>query len=224
MEEEVQFDDLVAYTLRIELLNGRVLIYRIDAENRQYLLNKLQMNAEGAEENEKIEFLWFETFFNRHVIINVKEVGRITFCFDYLAHIEDAKAYYDNFEVVEKDTSLISKETEEGESRMYVLEEAFLPQAIIYLKGIKSEDNYIPNPQLFYSLDNGCLGIFQLELDGEVPLRQFINFVDDDGEECFIPLNQVMVMEFDGGLFYSDDEFGEDIDLDEDSDEQDNAG
>lgn len=218
MIEEAEFDELVAYTLRIELINGRVLIYRIDTVNKQYLLNKLRANAEGDEDNEGIKFLWFETFFNRHVIINVKEVGRITFCFDYLAHIEDTNAYYDNFEVVEKDTSLISKETEEGESRMYVLEEAYLPQAIIYIKGNMVEDNYIPNPQLFYSLDSGCLGIFQLELDGEVPLRQFINLIDEDGEECFIPLNQISVMEFDGSLFYQD-EFDEDMDQDDELNE-----
>jgi hypothetical protein len=205
-EEESQFDEQIAYTLRVELQNGRILIYRIDSENKQYLLNKLRTNSEGSEDNPVIEFLWFETFLNRHVIINAKEVVRITFCFDYLEQIENTNAYYDNFEVVEKDTSLVSQETEEGESRMYVLEEAYLPQAIIYLKGNTLEEDFTGNPQLFYSLDNGCLGVFFLELDNELPLRQFLNLIDNDGEECFIPLQQIIVMEFEGNLFYNDEQ------------------
>jgi len=205
-EEESHFDELVAYTLRIELQNNRVLIYRIDIENKQYLLGKLRTNSEGSEDNQPIQFLWFETFLNRHVIINTNEVVRITFSYDYLEQIENSNAYYDNFEVVEKDTSLISQETEEGESRMYVLEEAYLPQAIIYHKASAFEDDYTGNPQLFYSLDDGCLGIFSLELDGELPLRQFLNLIDNDGEECFIPLQQIIVMEFEGSLFYNGDQ------------------
>jgi hypothetical protein len=205
-EEESQFDELAAYTLRIELQNGRVLIYRIDSENKQYLLNKLRTNSEGLEHNQVIEFLWFETFLNRHVIINANEMVRVTFCFDYLEQIGNTNAYYDNFEVVEKDTSLVSEESEKGESRMYVLEEAYLPQTIIYDKGNAPDADYNNNPQLFYSLDNGCLGFFHLELDGELPLRQFLNLIDNDGEECFIPLSQIIVMEFDGNLFYNEEQ------------------
>ena len=213
-EEASQFDALVAYTLRIELQNGRILIYRIDAENKEYLLNKLRANSEGSDDNAPIQFLWFETFLNRHVIINASEIVRITFCFDFLEQIENTNAYYDNFEVVEKDTSLVSQETEEGESRMYVLEEAYLPQAIIYHKASALEDDYTGNPQLFYSLDNGCLGIFHLELDSALPMRQFLNLIDNDGEECFIPLKQIIVMEFEGNLFYNDDQDEEILDDD----------
>jgi hypothetical protein len=205
MNEEARLDELLAFTLRIELQNGRVLIYRIDSENKEYLLNKLRANSEGSEDVEPIKFLWFETFLNRHVIINARELVRITFCYDFLEQIENTNAYYDNFEVVEKDTSLVSQETEEGESRMYVLEEAYLPQAIIYHKADVLEDEYTGNPQLFFSLDNGCLGILHLELDGALPLRQFLNLIDNDGEECFIPLQQIIVMEFEGNLFYNED-------------------
>lgn len=212
-EEGSQFDELVAYTLRIELQNGRILIYRIDAENKEYLLNKLRAKSEGSEYDDPIQFLWFETFLNRHVIINANELVRITFCYDFLEQIENTNAYYDNFEVVEKDTSLVSQETEEGESRMYVLEEAYLPQAIIYLTTNALEEDYTGNPQLFYSLDNGCLGIFHLELDSELPMRQFLNLIDNDGEECFIPLKQIIVMEFEGNLFYNEDQ---DEELEED--------
>jgi hypothetical protein len=205
-EEASEFNELVAHTLRIELQNGRVLIYRIDDENKQYLLNKLRTNSEGSAQNRVIDFLWFETFLNRHVIINAHEMFRITFSFDYLEQIENSNAYYDNFEVVERDTSLVSEESEEGESRMYVLEEAYLPQTIIYHKGYTPDEEYSDNPQLFYSLDDGCLGLFHLELDGELPLRQFLNLIDSDGEECFIPLHQIIVMEFDGNLFYTEEQ------------------
>ncbi len=47
-----------------------------------------------------------------------------------------------------------------------------------------------------------------------MPLRQFINLTDDDGEESFILLSQVLVMEFDDELL-NVDEFDEVIDEDE---------
>lgn len=197
-----QFDELVAYTLRVELLNGKVLIYRIDTENKQYLINKLGTHSEGYEGNSSLPFLWFETSLKRQVIINAKEIGRITFCFDYLKPDEISNAYYDNFEVVQKDTLLVPKESVEGETRLYVLDEEYLPQAIVYHKGKPPEDNFDKNPLLYDSLDEGCLGLFMLELDGEIPFRQFVNLIDNDGEETFISLQQIILMEFDSNLLY----------------------
>lgn len=97
------------------------------------------------------------------------------------------------------------KETVEGDTRLYVLEEEYLPQVIIYHKGKSPEDNYDTNPLLYSSLNEGCLGLFGLELDDEIPLRQFINLIDNDGEETFIPLQQIMVMEFDSNLLFDEE-------------------
>ncbi len=213
-----QFDGLVAYTLRVELFNGKVLVYGIDTPNKQYLINKLAAYSEGDEMNRSFPFLWFEISLKRHVIINTEHILRITFCFDYLQQLENPNAYYDNFKVVEKDTLLVSKESAEGDTRLYVLEEEYLPQAIIYHKGKSPEDNYDTNPLLYDSLSEGCLGLLTLELDGEIPLRQFINFIDNDGEETFISLQQIILMEFDAKLLYENnpDEMIEESDVDED--------
>ncbi len=217
-----QFDQLVVYSLRIELLNGRVLFYRIDTGAREYLINKLGTNCEGSEENKDIDYLWFETSLERQVMINTNEIVRVTFLIDYFQETDYSRGYYDNFEVVEKDTSLVPKQTPEGDIRMYVLDEEFLPQAIIYHKGKSPDNNYDTNPILYFSLNEGCLDTFALELDNAMPLRQFINLVDNDGEETFIPLRQIIVMEFDNNLLYDVEKesgFESDFDFDEEQDE-----
>ncbi len=208
--EESEFDKLVAYTLRVELLNGKVLLYRIDTENKQYLIKKLRTCAEGDEENEPLRFLWFETSLNRIVIINTDSIARVTFCFDYADQLEEPNAYYDNFAVLHTDTLLEEREIKEGEVRLHVIEDEYLPQAIVYHKGKAPDDLYDNNPLTYSELDEGCLAGFNLELEGDWPLRQFINLIDNDGEETFVPLGQITVMEFDNNLVFVEEESEED--------------
>lgn len=191
------FDRLVSHTLRIELVNGKVLIYNVDIENKQYLINNLRRYSDGAEENQLLKFLWFETCLNRSVIINTDSLASVTFCFDTgIAH--PLCNYVDNFDVVYFDDEPTENEAESKE--LPKDEELFLPQAIVYHKGQKPEDGYYQNPRTYDSLTRGCLAAFNLELDGDCPFRQFINLTDDDGEETFIPLEQIIVMEFDTNL------------------------
>lgn len=203
------FDRLVDHTLRIELVNGKVLIYNVDIENKQFLINKLRQNSDGNEENQPLKFLWFETCLKRSVIINTDSLASVTFCFDTgTAH--PLYNYVDNFDVVYFEDEPIE---DEGESKeMPKDEELFLPQAIVYHKGQKPEDGYNPNPRTYDSLTRGCLAAFNLELDGDCPFRQFINLTDDDGEETFIPLEQIIVMEFDTNLMDIEGEDDEDDD------------
>jgi hypothetical protein len=162
--------------------------------------------------------LWFETSLQRQVIINITEIARITFCYDYSIELAEPNSYFDNFKVLEKDTTLVEEATEEGKVRLHVVTQEFLPSAILYHKGIAPEDGYEINPLLYYELSKGCLGLFGLELDDEIPLRQFINFVDLDGEENFIPINQIIVMEFENNLMY-DEEYDEEEDDEKENDE-----
>jgi hypothetical protein len=136
------------------------------------------------------------------VIINTNAVARVTFLIDPAAQIVNHKAYPDNFNVVEKDTVIEEKETKEGEARLYVLQEEYLPQAIIYHKCKAPDDHYNDNPLLYSELSPGCLGLFNLELEGILSLRQFLNLIDNDGEESSIPLEQIIVMEFYSNLIY----------------------
>ena len=185
-----EFDELVTYTLRIEMNDGKVILYTIDTSNKEYLINKLASLSDGDEERKTIQFLFFQTSLNRHVIINTDEFIRITFCFDFTHQLDNPKAYYDNFNVLEKDTLLTEETTAEGETRLHVIEEEYLPQAIIYHKGRMPTESYNDNPLLYSSLTEGCLAGFLLELDGEIPFRQFINLVDNDGKRVSLLLSK----------------------------------
>jgi hypothetical protein len=186
--KESEFDKRVVYTVRIELLNGKVLQYSIDTENKQYLINKLRINSDGVYEDDRLSFLWFETTYSRQVIVNTNSIARIIFCFDYSLIVVDQEGYCDNFNV---------------------LDQEYLPQAIIYLKGSAPEGHHQNIPLLYSSLEEGCLASFDFELDGDQRLRQFINLIDEDGEETFILLEQIIVMEFDQNLMYAEEEISD---------------
>jgi hypothetical protein len=64
--DESEFDKLVIYTLRVELLNGQM----------------------GDEQKQKLKTLWFETSHRRQVIINCDSIARVTFCYDLLSAAE----------------------------------------------------------------------------------------------------------------------------------------
>lgn len=61
--------------------------------------------------------------------------------------------------------------------------------------GIPTNDGYYTNPMLYHDLDDGELGGMSFELDGDLPLKKFINLTDDEGEEGFIPFDQIIVLE-----------------------------
>lgn len=208
---ESEFDEKVVYTLRVELLNGKVIVYPVDTENKQYLIKKLRAKSDGIDdETEPLHFLWFETSLNRTVVINVNSIARITFCFDFAFQLEDPHSYFDNFNILQKETALEEVATKDGEVRLYIIEDEFLPQAIIYHSRKAPDDLYSDNPSIYSALDKGCLAGLDIELEGDIPFRQFINVIDDDGEETFIPLKQIAVMEFDCNLIFDEDD-GEDF-------------
>lgn len=179
-------------------------------------MNRLYGRSYGRENGPApVQFLWFNIDLERMVIINVESIARVTFCFDYIQQIEQGSAYYDNFNILHKDTFLEERKTKEGEVRLHVIEDHSLPQAIVYHKGKAPDDLYEDNPITYSDLEDLCLEGLNFELEGEEPLRQFINFSDDDGEENFIPLNQVMIMEFDASLMYGEEDDYEDLEEDE---------
>lgn len=147
------------------------------------------------EQKQKLQILWFETSHKRQVIINCDSIARVTFCYDYSEQLKNPESYFDNFNVVQAEDSLEEMPTEQGESRLHVVHEEFIPPGIIYHKGIPTNDGYYTNPMLYHELDEGELEGIELELEGDFPLRQFINLTDDEGEEGFIPFDQIIVIE-----------------------------
>jgi hypothetical protein len=198
---ESEFDKLVVYTLRVELLDGKILLYRIDAVDKQNLMQGL--SYAGSDEKRPLKFLLFETYPERQVVINVDSIARVTFCYDPVHGLATpGDKYHDNFDAVHKETSLENMPVEGDEERMHVVQEEYIPDGIIYHKGTCPKgDHFYTNPMLYSSLDDGELAGLDAELNGEEPLRQFINLTDVDGEESFIPMNQIVVMEVASEVF-----------------------
>jgi hypothetical protein len=48
------------------------------------------------------------------------------------------------------------------------------------------------------------LGGLNLELEGDSHLRQFINLIDEEGEESFIPMEQIIVMKVANEVIFPD--------------------
>jgi hypothetical protein len=207
---EPDFDKLVDYTLRVELADGKVLIYRIDTDSKNYLINKLRENSDGDKDSRDIDFLWFETSVNRIVIINVDSIVRTTFCFDHKETSQKSNAYFDNFKLLDKETYLEELQTKEGEVQLHVVEDHFLPQAIIFHKGKAPDDGYDRNPLTYSELNPSCLEGFEMELEGDWPFRQFLALIDNDGEESFIPMKQIIIMELDKDLIFPEDDMEDD--------------
>lgn len=59
---------------------------------------------------------------------------------------------------------------------------------------------------LYHELDEGELEGIDLELEGDFPLRQFISLTDDEGEEWFIPFDQIIVIEVMNEAIFSEDD------------------
>lgn len=209
MEEirEEEFDKKVKYTLRVELIHGKVLLYNISTDTKKYLIRRLLDNADGDDNNELISFVGFAIYKERYVLINVSEILRITFCFDYLVMLPEPDRYYDNFGIIGEEDQNAEEITQDNVDWKTLSDDDFLPQATIYHKGNSLIPSlYYTNPLSYSSLNEGCLSGLDMELDGELPLRQFINLIDEDGEETFIPLSQIIVMEVESSLIFSFEE------------------
>ncbi len=214
--DAADYDQILAYTIRVELLNGRVLLFPVDGDNRRRVMEILADRSEGTLESKVLRFIWFESVRSRMVIINVSHLARITFLFDFSIYEQKPDAYYDNFKQLEKETTLENKKDAEGETRLHVIDDEYLPQIILYHKGVAPDDHYNENPLTYTMLETGCLLGFDLELSGLETFRQFINLTDNDGEETFIPLDHIVVMEFAHELLYiTDDDMEEEEEKEE---------
>lgn len=203
-QENIQ---LIKHTLRVELLNGNSLLFGISEEEKDEICDLLYMQSDGEDGSTPVPFLFFQISGNRSVILNMAAVLRLTFCFDFITEEAGLETYYDNFDARATEDE-DEQEEAESKSKWYLLgEEDYLPQLTIYHKGLVPEDDeYHTNPFFYNSLDEGDLADFVDEINEEVPLRQFINLIDDDGEETFIPLSQIILLEGDNSLFEIDTE------------------
>jgi len=196
---EKEFDQLVHHTIRIDMTDGTLLIYNVTPEEKQFLINFLRNFSSGEVGQEKrtaMGLLMFETYPKRLVFINIAYMMRLIFCFDN--PLGNSNKYRDNFNILEKD-----EQTED--SFVIETEEILLPQAIIKLPGIVS---YTDSDVLtFNSIKAGDLLGLDMEVqEEEMVVREFIELIDDDGENNFFPVSQIMCMEMDTNIVFEDEE------------------
>lgn len=201
------FDKLVSHTIRIELKDGSTLIYHVSLESKKALRRFLKDYAISDNEN---DFLWFYIPEDRLVLINKKELIRITFCFDPPNGTQPS--YRDNFNILAN--------PEETDNTDEVDEELYLPQLIVmhnrqhedteFVKGVTMKtEGYFGNISSYYSLDAEDIEGFDfdyLEDEEEWVLLtyKYLQFIDDDGEENFMPLDQLSVIEVERPLIMPD--------------------
>jgi|GEM_PF-4924759 len=210
------FDKNVTHTIRIELMDGDVLIYRVSIESKNALRRTL-LNEDFNES--KREFLWIYIPHDRLVFINKKDLVRITFCFD---PIQDTQTpYIDNFSST---VSIEEESVDDQTPKENDLIDDFIPQLIIkhnrqmetteVVKGVTmSVDAYFDNISSYSSLNEGDLSGFEFyhdeDLDEfELIQYEYLQFIDDDGEENFMPTCNLSVIETERPFFMTDELLG----------------
>lgn len=213
-----EFDKLVSHTIRVELKNGHTLIYYVSLEAKTAFYKLIQEDAISENEN---EFLWFYIPQDRLVLINKKDIIRITFCFDSPGDSEPQ--YHDNFHIITNTEEIVEtndneKEDISGEDNSE--EELYLPLLIIMhnrqmekteiVDGVTMEtDGYFGNISTYSSLSEGdVLGFdfeyFNNEEEWILLTYKYLQFIDDDGEDNFMPLDNLCVIEVKRPLIMSD--------------------
>lgn len=212
-----EFDQLVSHTVRIELKDGSILHFTVSPEAKRACRNYLL--AESFSVFEK-EFLWFYIPEDRLVIINEKDIIRITFCFDMPA-VENPE-YTDNFKVLEKFPPEIDPDPEDGENEMDDEGPAIdLPSLIIkhrremedteIVVGVTTKtEGFYGNISCYFDLsENDVSGFdidfFEDEEEWVLMTSKYFRFVDEDGEENFMLLKNLSVIEIERSLIMTDE-------------------
>ena len=217
-----EFDQVVSHTIRVELKDGSVLHYEVTPEAKKAFRNQL---TDESFSNNIRSFVWFYIPEDRLVLINEKEIIRITFCFD--APAREEVVYRDNFNLLEKYPLEIDSHEEDEEHDEEVEPETAavdldLPQLIIMhrremedseiVQGVTMKtDGFYGNVSCYFDMREDAtdgLLIEYFEEDDEFVLMEskYFQFEDDDGEDNFMPLNNLSVIEVQRSFIMSDEQ------------------
>lgn len=208
------FDNIVSHTIRIELKDGNLLILNVTVEAKKAFAKLLRDDVYSELEN---EFLWVYIPRDRLLLVNKNEIIRITFCFEPV--MGEEPAYFDNFNVVDK-TDLpaeINDDLKEENGEM----QPYLPQLIIMhnrqmennevVQGVTMKtEGYFGNISTYSSLSSGDVDGISFEFfdDKEewiLLTYKYFQFIDDDGEENFMPFKNLSIIEIERPLLMSDE-------------------
>src|SRR5690606_10746051 len=141
-----------------------------------------------------------------------KIVIRITFCFEPTPGTEPD--YIDNFsKIYFGKKNLLEQQESEKEislnSQLIVMHHRQPETTTVVKGGTMSHDPYYENITFYSSLNEGYVdGVefyFNEAIDGvELLMSQYLQFTDDDGEENFMPFNNLGVIEIDRSLILTD--------------------
>lgn len=210
------FDSLVSHTIRIELKDGSVLILNVSVEAKKAFSKHLRNNTISYLEN---NFLWIYIPGDRLIFINENEVIRITFLFEPV--MGEVPEYVDNFNVLYKtDLPADDDNMEDSFEEDNDEDEFYLPQLIIMhnrqmengevVPGVTMKtEGYFGNVSSYSSLNAGDVyGIdFEFFDDDEkwiLLTNKYLQFIDDDGEENFMPFKNLSIIEVERPLLMSD--------------------
>src|ERR1019366_6733122 len=121
-------EHVLLHTLRIELMNGKVLLYNIDGYRKEELENWLKARTDDLMEFSD-DFLSFYASPDRMAFVRIAAIKLLIFCWDAAVTVPEPSQYHDHFEV----TSTFE-------------EELLIPAVIILLR----QD---PVPLIFSDLD-----------------------------------------------------------------------
>ena len=175
-------EHLLLHTLRIELMNGKVLLYNIDAYRKEELENWLQARTDDLMEFSD-DFLSFYAIPGRMAFVRIAAIKRLIFLWDAAVTIPEPSEYHDHFEVTSK-----------------FEDELLIPAVIILLRSY-------PQPLVFSDVDpdSNFLGISEESFSNSHFLKGgFISLPDEDGEQNYIPVTNIDCLEVDRAFIYPD--------------------
>lgn len=182
---------LKTHTLRVEFIDGQVLLYQLAHEDKEEFEKWLRYRVEDDHES----ISQFCSFFSagRMVYINIKDVARFIFCYDFYV-VQDRNGYHDNFEVIVSDSTDFVEE---------IKNELFLPQAIIKVRGVA-----VPYCYWEADFDNNFLFIDERSFSNKKFLKTgFITLPDNDGEQNYIPVRNIVCLELDRRLVITNEDW-----------------
>ena len=212
-----EFDQIVSHTIRIELTDGTILRYYVSPEAKKAFRNQLLNDAVSIYDK---EFLWFYIPEDRLVLIKEKDIIRITFCFD--APVTGEAEYSDNFKVFEKfppeiDPDLIEEEEGLDDSGS----ELDLPQLIIkhrreledseIVEGVTMKtEGFYGNVSYYFDMDESHVSglefdFYEDEEDWVLLASKYFQFIDEDGEENFMRIKNLSVIEIKRSFIMTDE-------------------
>ena len=171
------------HTLRIELIDEKILLYKISPQVKDELEKCLFNRADDMMEGNNM-FVSFHTEADRFVFVKISCIKKIIFCWDIISAGQEYLIYQDNFDVVINDE-----------------EDPIISELIIKIRNSNEPavfDNLDPDADLLGIDENSFKNIHFLK-------GGFLTVKDEDGDQTFVPIVNIECIEVNRVFVYPDD-------------------